>query len=184
MGGLINVGLGYNCGSRSISSELLLLHNGLQKYECLISRLTYSEEIDGESWIEIDNPETLGELSDYYYVEIQVKINAFERTELSTLIKIEKFEDYFGFLLSFQEDVLLPSYNLEIIDTVTNQITELVNTIYKVTKFNYAFCDHEAEFQFSPAEFKPEKYSISYLPADGTLRVEKSNWHINGLTER
>lgn len=164
------------------------LLNSLQKYKCIILRLTYSEDIDGEKWVEMDNPdidsEAIGRLSDYYFGEIQVKINAFEKIELSTSIKVEKSEDYFGILLSFQENILLPSYNLEIIEAVTNQITEFVKTIYEDTKFSYAFCDHEAEFQYSTTDFKPEKYSISYLPEDGTLRVIKSNWHINGLTER
>ncbi|MFF2158113.1 Imm64 family immunity protein [Paenibacillus chitinolyticus] len=53
-------------------------------------------------------------------------------------------------------------------------------------QFNYAFCDHEAQIEFSPREFKPERYSLSFWPdlSNGELKIAKSSWHINGLTER
>ncbi|WP_254634950.1 Imm64 family immunity protein [Paenibacillus sp. GbtcB18] len=52
--------------------------------------------------------------------------------------------------------------------------------------FDYAFCDHEAQIEFSPREFKPERYSRSFWPdlSNGELKIAKSSWHINGLTER
>ncbi|MFE6796500.1 Imm64 family immunity protein [Paenibacillus chitinolyticus] len=70
--------------------------------------------------------------------------------------------------------------------TATETLIKLVAQIYPALQFGYAFCDHEAQIELSPREFKPERYSLSFWPdlSNGELKVTKSSWHINGLTER
>ncbi|MCY9591358.1 Imm64 family immunity protein [Paenibacillus chitinolyticus] len=106
--------------------------------------------------------------------------------DLNVEIEIEKCEEYSGFLVSFRESEVLPDYSEESLETATETIVKLVAEIYPTLQFDYAFCDLEAQIEFSPREFKPERYSLSFWPdlSNGELKVTKSSWHINGLTER
>lgn len=150
----------------------------------------FCEDNDGESWIELDYPNMdttfIKKMAKSYYVQIQSCIDLFQMEQLKIEIRIEKYDEFFGLLLLFNEDEILPNYSIESLEKITNTIINFILEVHPVLKFDYAFCDHEAEVEYSPKEFKPEKYSLSFLPnlTNGVLGVRKSSWHINGLTER
>lgn len=189
MGSNINVGLVYD-SSRAIGTHLENLIELLNGNHGQIVYVKFCEDTDGEGWIQQDSPTIdttiLEKLTLSYYGQIHMHLDLFQLKGLNVEIKIEKSEVFFGFLLSFRENEILPNYLKESLDTITDRIHKFVAEIYPILQFDYAFCDHEAEIEFSPKEFNAERYSLSFLPdlSTGKLNVLKSNWHINGLTER
>jgi hypothetical protein len=68
-------------------------------------------------------------------------------------------------------------------------VANLLVHIYEASKYDYAFCDHEAEIEFPPSEFmskEQEIYSMVALPDrdGGAPHLKRSSWHIDGLTPR
>lgn len=189
MGSNINVGLVYD-SSRAIGTHLENLIELLNENRGHIVYVKFCEDSDGERWIQQNSPNIdttiLEKLTQSYYGQINLLIDLFQLKDLNVEIKIEKSEEFFGLLLSFREDDILSDYLKESLDTITDRILKFVAEIYPILQFDYAFCDHEAEIEFSPKEFNAERYSLSFLPdlSTGKLNVLKSNWHINGLTER
>ncbi|KUP24489.1 Imm64 family immunity protein [Paenibacillus sp. DMB5] len=189
MGSNINIGLVYS-DSSNIEDRIKKLLDLLKERNSQIEFVKYCEDADGDNWTELNNPLIndimLGEISMSYYGQIQLCFDLFQYARLSAEIKIDKHEDYWGLLLSLDEETLLPNYSMQTLEKATNSIIDFIEEIYPILKFDYAICDHEAEIELSPNEFKPENYSLSFLPdlSKASLSIRKSNWHINGLTER
>ncbi len=189
MGSSINVGLVYG-SSKVTETHLKKLIELLKGNQGHIEYVRFSEDIDGEEWIQHDFPTTdttiFEKLTLSHYGQIHLLVDLFQLKGLNVEIKIEKCEGYFGFLLCFKEHEILPDYSEDLLDRITNSILMFVAEIYPILKFDYAFCDHEAEIESSPKEFNPQRYSLSFLPdlSTGKLNVRQSSWHINGLTER
>jgi hypothetical protein len=190
LGSTINIGLVYSSPEDLISTNLYKLIQYLNSYNSCLINAKYSEDLDGESWIEIENPvfnETLVEkLTNNFYSELQMNVTLFQLPELTLNLHVIIEKGYFGFLLAIEEHELLSDYEEDTLEEITSEIIEFLAKGYELLKFRYAFCDHEAEIEFSPSNFKPESYALSLIPddSDSTLNVKKGKWHINGLTER
>ncbi|SDG59688.1 Immunity protein 64 [Fontibacillus panacisegetis] len=189
MGSTINIGLVYN-DSKAIGKILEKLLGLVVENNGHFQSVKFCEDYDGESWIELDYPNMdttfIDKMTKSYFVQIQSCLDLFQIEQLKTDIRIEKYDEFFGLLLLFNEDEILPNYSIESLEKITNSIINFIVEVHPVLNFDYAFCDHEAEIEYSPKEFKPEKYSLSFLPnlTNGVLGVRKSSWEINGLTER
>lgn len=187
MGSNINIGLVYN-GIIGIELESLL--NIFTANHGYIEQVKYCEDMEGENWVELDKPNLdstlLEKLTNSYFGQMQLSVDLFQIKNLQVGIRIEICEEYSGLLLSFKENQIFPDYSIKELEVMTDKIIDFVIEIFPVLNFTYAICDHEAEIEFSPNEFKPEKYSLSFTPdvSAGTLNVRKSGWHINGLSER
>ncbi|MEY9092573.1 Imm64 family immunity protein [Paenibacillus sp. RC84] len=189
MGSYINVGLVYS-SSEASATRLKKLIELLTENEGRIENVKFCEDVDGERWIQYDfphiDPAILEKLTRSYYGHIYLFADLVPFKGLNVEIEIEKCEGYSGFLVSFRESEMLPDYSADSLETATETLVKLVAQLYPALQFDYAFCDLEAQIEFSPREFKPERYSLSFWPdiSNRELKVTKSNWHINGLTER
>ena len=131
-------------------------------------------------------------LAKSFFGQVHIVCNFLGLNDLDAVIRIEKENDHFGFLLDIVDTELLEPNHSENIEAVTAKIVEFMTDVYRFSKYNYAFCDHEAEIQYTPEKFKEiqtDKYSIVVAPStDGQgrtlLNVMKSNWNIDGLTVR
>lgn len=162
-----------------------------------VKGIKMSRDISGKEWIgynynnkcKIDDLCRL--LIENYYGQLNLKCNLFGLNQLNITVHIEKEQDYFGFLLDISESELLKTGDLEEINNMTEKIIDFILDLHTTLTYDYAFCDNEAEFQYSPREFRRLKsavYSIAVIPSIGkqenSFDVIKSNWHINGLTTR
>ncbi|WP_405079901.1 Imm64 family immunity protein [Paenibacillus chitinolyticus] len=189
MGSYINVGLVYS-STEANEAHLKKLIELLIENEGRIENVKFCEDVDGERWVQYDfphnDPAIFEKLTRSYYGHIDLFADLVPFKGLNVEIEIEKCEGYSGFLVSFRESEMLPDYSEESLETATETVVKLVAEIYPALQFDYAFCDLEAHIEFSPREFKPERYSLAFWPdlSNGELKVTRSSWHINGLTER
>ncbi|WDU84435.1 Imm64 family immunity protein [Caloramator sp. Dgby_cultured_2] len=119
---------------------------------------------------------------------IVVKSGIFGIKDNIIIIRVYKEINYFGFLIDIDEETIIKKIG---INELEQKICDMIFDIYRVSEFDYAFCDNEAEIEFSPDEFKNLKekiYSILVLPINGDKRLElkliKSNWKIDGYSLR
>ncbi|NPE31263.1 hypothetical protein HNV12_25560 [Methanococcoides sp. SA1] len=208
MVGFISIGLTY---SKPLSPELnssqytniiiqLELQNLMEYFLAtngIIKNIKYSEDIDGESWKEIKDP-NISTIEQYYeaissgfYGEITIGSDILKIGNLDCVLRLKKQDDFFGFLLDFKEEYILKckNYSKEEIDFMTKKLIELMIRCYSYTKYDYAFCDQEAQFSYSPETFrklKEDVYSVVVTPnCDGSaFDIIKSDWNIDGHTER
>lgn len=208
MGSFISIGLTYSkpassefnssqCTNILIRLELQNLIGYFLTTHGSIKKIKYSEDIDGKSWKEINNPD-ISTIEQYYeaissgfYGEITIVSDILKIGNLDCILRVEKQDNFFGFLLDFKEEDLLKSksYPDEDIEIITGKLIELMIKFYSYTKYDYAFCDQEAEFNYSPETFRKLKenvYSVVVTPnCDGSaFDITKSNWNIDGHTER
>lgn len=197
MGSYIGIGFVYNIIEDGLEKELRNLVNYLIRREGSIESIKFSKDEDGNEWVEerlknnIDIEEFYSLLANGYFGQLHAVCNILNIQKLNVYIRIDKVDkNYFGLLLDISEEELIEESSVENINKVTDRIIGLLNDLYEVSGFNYAFCDNEAEIQYSPIEFQSidEKvYSIVALPTTGEgkkLLIIKSGWHIDGLTTR
>ena len=198
MGSYISIGLVYDKSDlERVKNELERLSTYLTTEFGSVKSMKVCKDTYGEEWIEYNSFENhqISDLCDllakYYYGQLSLKCNILGFDNLEVTIRIEKEEDYFGFLLDVSEAELIKTGGLEELNSITEKIICFITDLHKVLVFDYAFCDNEAEIQYSPTEFKELKndvYSIVILPTsekkEKPYDIIKSNWHINGLTIR
>ena len=158
-----------------------------------------SKDIDGEEWIEYDSlvgiktDDICNILAENYYGQVEIKSNLLRHKNLMITIRVEKEEneEYFGFLLDISEEALIKTNSVSEMNNITDEIEEFIQEFYKHSPYEYAFCDNEAEIQYSPIEFKKIKksiYSIVAIPFlesnSSKVNIIRSNWNIDGLTSR
>jgi hypothetical protein len=170
--------------------EYFMNHNGA------IKEIKYSEDIDGENWIEI-NPSSFFSCRNCYknfcsgyFGEIILHSDVLISKGLDCIVRLYKENDFFGFLLDLQEEDILisKSYSIEEIDYMTKELISIMINLYSYSKYDYAFCDHEANFKHSPQNIEIIKeyvYSIVIIPRfDNNFTIIKSDWNIDGHTAR
>ncbi|MBG9788849.1 Imm64 family immunity protein [Brevibacillus laterosporus] len=196
MGSNISIGLVYRNQKTDIITELKNVTEFLLNKHGKINSVQVSEDKEGEKWIKrvISNNEDINsyyeELSKYFYGSIKMKVDLLKHDDLNLVLRVEKEEDGFGFLIDFNESEILSDYSLEELDLITNAIISLMESLRKISIFDYGFCDHEAEVEyFSDKELLEEEvYSVVYLPYDmpfnGTAKIIRNKWHIDGVTAR
>ncbi|NFP49524.1 hypothetical protein FDF58_07570 [Clostridium argentinense] len=200
MGSSISIGFVYGEFSiQAIENEIKRLVKYFVTTDGSLKKMKVSKDIDGEEWLEYDSLINLKvdsiytTLAENYYGQVEVNSSLFGHKNLTTTIRIEKEEDegYFGFLLDIDEEELIKTNLASEINSVTEKIVDFITGFYSYSAYDYAFCDNEAEIQYSPRHFKKIEssiYSISVIPTlDGnsnSLNIVRSNWNIDGLTSR
>ncbi|PKM51853.1 MAG: hypothetical protein CVV02_04385 [Firmicutes bacterium HGW-Firmicutes-7] len=198
MGSYIGMGLVYNgIPENGLESELKNVVNFLISHNGSINNIKFSKDRHGNEWTEtiIDNKENenfYSYLSNGYFGQLHLICNILSIQKLNVYIRIEKNKNFFGLLLDISEEELIGTASIEDIGKITDNIIEFLNELYGFTVFAYAFCDNEAEIQYSPIEFQSQSlnediYSIVAIPDlenKNKLKIIKSNWHIDGLTTR
>lgn len=198
MGSYISIGLIYgNLEIIYLKNKLENLLNYLIDESFNIESMKVCKDTDGEEWIEYNSikKDQISKLYDllgkYYYGQLRLKCNVLGLENVEVTIRIEKEEDYFGFLLDLSEAELIKLGSQEELNNLTEKIINFITDMYKSLEFDYAFCDNEAEIKYSPAEFKELKndiYSIVVIPLldkyEQSFDIIKSNWHIDGLSIR
>lgn len=198
MGSYISIGFVYNMQNvGQIKKELELLVTHLISKNGSMKNIKVSKDSNGEKWVEYNTVNNLqmsqsyGLLAEYYYGQLDLICSILGKSNLEVVVRIEKEEDYFGFLLDIKEDELIKANNLEAMNGATDEIISFITNWYNVSRFDYAFCDNEAEIQCSPKEvstLKNAAYSIFVVPSseiqNKALNIIKNNWNIDGLTTR
>lgn len=200
MGSNISIGLIYERLTKErIEKELDNIVKYLLAYDTRMKKLKVSKDIDGEEWIESDSLNTfqkdsiLTMLADNYYGQLEVSGNLLDCNSLVITIRVEKEaeEDYFGFLLDISEEELIKTNSIDEINKITERIIDFMIDIHSYSGYDYAFCENEAEIQYSPKEFRNFEegiYSVSIIPIKSNdpmgFNIIKSSWNIDGLTSR
>ncbi len=198
MGSYISIGLVYDkLDLERVKIELENLTAYLITELGSVKRVKVSKDVDGEEWIEYNTlenyqiSEMCGLLSKHFYGQLSLMCNYLGLDNFEVTIRIEKEEDYFGFLLDVREAELIKTGCLEEINSITEKIITFIKDLRNVLVYDYAFCDNEAEIKYSPREFgelKNDVYSIVIIPSftekEKSYNIIKSNWNIDGLTIR
>jgi hypothetical protein len=196
MGSSTTIGFVYGSNSRTYAETEL---NNVTQY--LISNngkvlsQKYCKDLNGNGWVESNEiaylllSDTLNQLVNNYYGQLKIECDILGKKGLNLDILFKRIDqNNYGILLDIPDEQILSS-NLQL-DSVTNGIIALIQTIYKVSHFDYAFCDNEAQIEYSlPALRSIENciYSLVAMPDEmnqSNLQIIKSSWHIDGLTPR
>lgn len=198
MGSYITTGLVFSGSDVSIIKrklkDLIIFLSG--RSECYKS-VKASKDIDGNDWIEFksdelaDIQEAYRFASEGYMGQIDLQTSLITSNEIHVSVRVEKEEDYFGILVDVAEDDFLKSNDLIVLNAADDLMIKFMSELYVVLEYKYAFCDNEAELQFSPNDIQclaKEMYSILIIPRNSELNsvtnVFRSNWYLNGLTSR
>lgn len=207
MGSYISIGLTYGIVRRSanliyddltidkIEKELKKLIEYFLDSDGIIKNIKYSEDLEGEKWKEINSSSPFFPKDCYksfsrgFYGEIAVHAGVLKGEGVDLIMRLEKQSEFFGFLLDIKEEDILETHSKEEIEYVTEELIATMMRIYKYSKYDYAFCDHEAEFKYSLLSLKKleeNTYSIVVIPNSNNnlFTVIKSDWNIDGLTGR
>lgn len=158
-----------------------------------IKRIKYCEDDFGEIECEVNlndivyhKNEILKKIVDYFYGEIEFFVDIFEMKKLKMILRIEKEDDLCGITLDIEESDLIHEHTVSNINIVTEKIIDFMIQVNTYLNYDYAVCDNELELKYSPEiikNMKELKYSVLII-FDGKLKVMKSNWNIDGLTQR
>lgn len=157
--------------------------------ECDEITIKYSEDDHGFRWEE----------RTYRQNEIMVAVNTLEvnklaigklkyriqQKEYNILISIRKKDNkLWGLLLEIpEEELFVGDYSKDKFNYITNKIIINMKNMLTNVKFGYAFCDCDAEIEYSLSEVlsKNNYYSILLL---NNLTVRLAPWNIDGITPR
>jgi len=196
MGSSTGIGFVYGVGDNAIFQfvkimELLLLNNGT------IDHLKYCKDINGDEWVEKKvtvqalNKNTLYPLINNYYGQVSVKCDLLSKKDLNIDVYFKKIDSKnLGILLYIPDEQIFGSDVGENINLITENVINLIQQIYNISNFDYAFCDNEATVEYSLDDLKAIEnpiYSILALPNEENkteLQILKSDWNIDGLTPR
>ncbi|MFB7817190.1 Imm64 family immunity protein [Paenibacillus chitinolyticus] len=187
MGSYINVGLVFDklCTDKLKKIiKYLINKNGVLKFG------DYSKDKEGDEWVNINfNDKTyVSELCSNYYGKLIIVPDIKEPlNSANVILEIIKKENVQGVILSFHEEDVLKSYNEIELITVTDAFIHIIEDLYELVEFDYAVCDNDAEIIYTKElihNFKKE-YSITFIPDESKkLHEFRTDWHINGLTQR
>lgn len=155
----------------------------------------YCRDLDGDGWVEsnevayliIEDVSSL--LVNNYYGQLRICCDILGKKGLiiDLCFKIMK-ENNYGILLDIADNQIFEPYNS--LEGITNRIITLMKNVYSILRFDYSFCDNEAQIEYSLLELMSigrPVYSIVALPnpkSPPVLEIYKSNWNIDGLTPR
>lgn len=194
MGSYISIGFVYEKKKKEKIAECLeKLIDFINLKNENIERIKYCEDDFGEIEYEVNlkdiiyhKNEVLKKIVEYYYGEIEFYVNIFGIEKLKMVLKIEKEEEFYGIVLEVEESDIISQYTVDNINSITEKIIDFMVNIYPYLNYDYVVCDNELELKYSPKimrNMKELKYSILVI-YDSKLKIIKSNWNIDGLTER
>lgn len=188
LGSKISVGLVYEI--EELGSKVAILNsiinslddsNGVHSYK-------YCKDVFGEEWIQSDNTvnmtnEILVSIVSNYFAELTMNTSQFLGDSQSIVIRVENYDVYFGILIDLEESsVQKAGY-----DMVESRIIQYLSKEFNNYKYDYAFCENEGEIELSPDEVtssKEELFSVLMKPEGETVKVYKSSWKLDGVSER
>jgi hypothetical protein len=193
MGSYISIGFVFRRNlEEKIDINFKKLVNFLVQKSGKLNSIKVSKDMDGEEWIEVNvlnDDSRLDLLTEFFYGQLNLSSNIIDGKSLEIIIHIENKPNYYGFLLDIQEADLIKTNSIEELDYISDKLIKLMVDFYGVSGYDYAFCDHEANIEYSPNEFlmlEKNIYSITIITnhCKNNLEIRKSNWHIDGLTKR
>lgn len=196
MGSSTNIGFVYGSNSRSLAETELssLIQYFISNNGSVLSQ-KYCKDIDGDGWVESNEvaylslKDTSSQLVNNYYGQLKIKCNLLGKKGLTIDVLFKKLsQTSYGILLDIADEQLFNSVNS--LDAITDEIIELMRRIYSISHFDYAFCDNEAQIEYSLSDLialgNPVYSVIAILKGanQSNLQIVKSSWHIDGLTPR
>lgn len=158
------------------------------------SSLHISNDEEGFNGIDYNNPNQtfleniMDKSPDFYYLKLSFNNFPFGNLFIDGLLKIEKHENsYYSFGFEFEEVDILSNYDVDSLESVEKNIINTIEKIGENINWDYAFANQEAEVQFSPEQFEKEtnaQYAIEITNSESGLKISKSTWYVNGITER
>ncbi|AFS69307.1 MULTISPECIES: Imm64 family immunity protein [Exiguobacterium] len=177
---MINIGLVYD-ETNKIDKELGRLLHYLEKQGAWVLDACVSLDEDGEKWVGNNQKELdYALLTRYYYGEVSVCLKVCHgMKEIPIQISIQKEQQFFGFVLSFDE-IRFEEVGIDRLEDIAIQF---MRQLTNVTHFQYAFCDYDSEIELHPKQKKQidSGYAIVYWHGE---EVMKNSWKIDGLTAR
>lgn len=176
-------------------SMTLLLSKILEFFKAKgeLNRISYSVDENGDSWKE----NTIQNLTPHEVASLMVN-NFWGKTNITSAILDDKivnfdvsvsklFKNDFGFLMEINIEQLFRVGDKKELENSTSMIIQFCKSIFDNAKYSYAFCDHEANIEYTWSEFKKLKnhiYSIVIIPENEKFVINLSSWEIDGLTNR
>lgn len=197
MGSYISIGFVFNeLNFEQIKNKLRKLVNLLIANNGQLKEMKFSKDIEGMDWVEysfknnILTIDLIESLAINYFGELKITSDFLKIGNLNIIVNVEKEKSYFGFLLEISEAELLKTHNSEEIKFITDKVIDFMIDAHDILDYAYAFCDNEAEIEYSPQEivsFDRDVYSIIIFYSSKKQKeyyIKKSKWNIDGLTSR
>ncbi|MBP3950260.1 Imm64 family immunity protein [Bacillus suaedae] len=192
LGGLVNIGIVFN-EQHSLVDTIGDMKAFLQHKGCRLVSVKFSEDIDGENWVEIDIHDNKLDDSflDGYYMSVELSGSIFDSMtdEIATTLRIEKESNYHGYLFSINWGDLFPDENNELEIRHTRQkIVGTLIELYQTISYSYAFVGHEIEIELDPEEFARtiadnHSYPVAMVRAEGGLDLYYGSTGIDGFSK-
>ncbi|KAB1438065.1 Imm64 family immunity protein [Candidatus Galacturonibacter soehngenii] len=113
-----------------------------------------------------------------------------QNKDYNVLVSIKGKNDLFrGILFEIpEEELFLEKFSSDILDIITDKIANSIIELWNNTEFNYAFCDSEADIEYSLCEVRASEkpiYSMLLLKNEFNQPIVRlGSWCIDGLTPR
>lgn len=182
LGGYLSIGLVYE-DINSISRELKGLVTYLQKENINLTEIHYSQDEDGERWVENkvnDINIIYSILKDKYFLSLKMDGDLFKIGTRNFIIRINREEGYFGFLMDIEWRQLIDKDKEEMSKRIVNSLIHLL----KFTDYDYSYCGHEAEIEYSPTHVKNIKdiFPITLLNLKNKIELIYGEFNIDGIS--
>ncbi len=182
LGGYLSIGLVYE-DIKSISRELKGLVIYLQKENIILTEVQYSQDEDGEQWVKnkVNNIDfNYNSLKDKYYLSLEMVGDLFRIGTQNFVIRVNRENGFFGFLIDIEWRLLIDKDKEDITKRIVNSMIKLL----KFTDYDYAFCGHEAEIEYSPTHVKKNKniFPITLLNCKNKLELIYGEFNIDGIS--
>ncbi|MGG1961593.1 Imm64 family immunity protein [Bacillus pumilus] len=147
IGGYINIGIVFY-EAIHLPNTFRQLTNDLAQKEMSVTKVKFSQDPDGEMWIEHSIKENLMKDDDFsgYYTEFELsgsKLN-------DMTINIQKETGYVGFVISLKWTEVVSHEVIHLQQGIIRCLVDLYHTLM----FEYAFIGHEIEVEIHPDEFE------------------------------
>ncbi|MBB6603007.1 hypothetical protein HW432_11990 [Bacillus pumilus] len=180
IGGYINIGIVFY-EAIHLPNTFRQLSDYLAQKEMSITKVKFSQDPDGEMWIEHSIKESIIKDDDFsgYYMEFELsgsKLN-------DMTINIQKEAGYVGFVISLKwTDVV--SHN---VIRLQQGIIRCLVDLYHTLTFEYAFIGHEIEVEIHPDEFEKclqeqHAFPVALIGKGGHIDIYYGDVAIDGLS--
>lgn len=182
LGGYLSIGLVYK-DINLISNELKGLLSYLKKENINLAEVEYSRDEDGEQWVKskVNNSDiNCHSLNDKHYLSLKMIGDLFKIGTESFVIRVNRDNDFFGFLIDIEWQQLIDKNK----DKISKKIVTSLIQLLKFTDYDYAFCGHEAEIEYSPVQVKKleNMYPILIINLKNKLELIYGEFNIDGIS--
>ncbi|MGE8138447.1 Imm64 family immunity protein [Bacillus safensis] len=182
LGGYINIGLVFY-EAIHIPNTFRQLIDYLAQKDMSITKVKFSQDTDGETWIEHSIKENIIKENDFsgYYIEFELsgsKLN-------DMTINIQKEAGYVGFVLSLNWTEVVSHDVIHLQQEIIHCLVDLYHTF----TFEYAFIGHEIEVEIPPNEFEKclleqHAFPVALIGKGDHLDIYYGDVAIDGLSSQ